>query len=231
MSRRLALLALGLALATGSAVAQEGLPSVVASLPVEGWADELRSLAAAGSALDGFLLPPLPVGPGEMPSWEPAGEALKLVHELFPEVGQAWLRLTLTAPPPGMTEKDIEAWVARLADDVTGSLGPSLTGVILEPDKAVPDELLRLVVSSISIARNAGGNAVQIALPCGDAGSTRPVHRRSYRPIHGGDRRTLASVPPAPLRSQGPPADAVAGTEGRPALRGGDLSGNDGRGP
>ncbi|MCX6572340.1 MAG: hypothetical protein NT006_13135 [Candidatus Aminicenantes bacterium] len=169
MSRRIALLALGLALATGSAVAQEGLPSVVSSLPVEGWADELRSLAAAGSTLDGFVLPPLPVGPGEPPSWEPAREALKLVHELFPEVGQTWLRLTLTAPLPGLTEKDIEGWVALLADDVTGGLGPSLTGIILEPGKDVPDNLLQLVVTSISVARKAGGNAVQIALPCGDA--------------------------------------------------------------
>ncbi len=156
----------GLILAGGSAVGQEGLPSVVAALSSGRFETELRTLAASGRRMGGFLLPPLPVKPGEQPAWDAVLGVIPLIDELFPAAEEVWMRLALSAPAPGTSAAEIERQVRLLTEDAAGRLVPPFAGLILEPDPAVPDELVKLLVTSLSVALKTGGKAVEIAVPC-----------------------------------------------------------------
>ncbi len=166
MRRRAAWLAAGCLFAAGLLAAQEGRPAVFAALAPGRAAAELRALAAAPGAPEGFLLPPFQVRLGDPPAWESCLETQGLVRELFPGADQVWLRLTLAPPAPGATAKEIEDQVRLLTEDVVGHLVLPLAGIILEPAADVSADLLKLLTRSLSVALKTGGKAVQLALPC-----------------------------------------------------------------
>jgi len=166
MRRRAAWLAAGWLFSAGLLAAQEGRPAVIAALAPGRAAAELRALAAAPGAPEGFLLPPFQVRLGDPLAWKSCLETQGLIRELFPGADQVWLRLALAPPAPGATAKEIEDQVRLLTEDVVGHLAPPLAGIVLEPAADVSADLLKLLTRSLSVALKTGGKAVQLALPC-----------------------------------------------------------------
>lgn len=151
---------------SGPASGLDRLPEIAAALSVANFKSEIKTLSQTVIPARQLVLPPIDFRLGTDLELEVCLEALRLAKENIPTVDKIWLQVKLYQPLQELTDVDIEKGVVGWVGELKNGLSFDCAGILLEAEETCPPELVKLVVSSLSVTLKAVQRNLLLAVGC-----------------------------------------------------------------